>query len=601
MSHKSEYDQRRVDKALSLCSGGRGKEIAAIVDGMGLDADCIIAALLFDSRKLDSRKDEDLQKDIAGNFGEDAAALVVGAAKVSKLSAKDKSMAEAEKIRKMLFAMIEDIRVIFICLAEKLQDMRTITDFPEEDRKGIAQECIDIYAPLANRIGISWLKDEMEDLCLKQLNPDAYRQISSIVALKQNERESFLNFVKSQVYKETQKRGIKVDVTSRAKHFYSIYQKMRKRNKEAGDLYDLFGLRILCESVENCYTLLGMIHTLWKPIDGRFKDYIAMPKPNGYQSLHTTVLAFDENAQKTAGNLLEIQIRTFDMHHTAEYGYASHWLYKMGPAGAAADANEKNIRLVNRLKNIAGGFDDSALEEIKKEFLKDSILVFTPQGKVVELPQGATAIDFAYSIHTAIGEHCHAAKADGVIIPLSRPLRNTQIVEIITSQSAHPHPNWERIARTSKARGKIRAWLALNDEQREKTPPVKKKHEEQRVKEANPSAPEKHISEKTVSEKYITEKPVSEKHIAEKNAAYPISSRVLVQSEKNMLFRFAKCCNPKQGDEITGYVSRGRGIIIHRKNCPSLTHIAEFEQRRIDAEWEARNNEPPRGKPRGIL
>ncbi|MDR2343880.1 MAG: HD domain-containing protein [Spirochaetaceae bacterium] len=549
-----------IEKALQRCVGPRGREIAAIVSGMGLDEECVIAALLFDSGENAGDR-----KAIAGAFGEGAATLIESVRKVLKLSATEKSLAEAEKIRKMLFAIIEDIRVIFICLAEKLQTMRTIKDFPEDERKSVAQECLDIYAPLANRIGISWLKDEMEDLCLGCLNPDAFRQISRIVALKHGEREHFLKFVKSSVYGEARKRGIKIEVESRAKHFYSVYQKMRKRNKEAGDLYDLFGLRILCDSAENCYALLGMIHTLWKPVSGRFKDYIAMPKSNGYQSLHTTVLAFDDtppdNGNVATGNMLEIQIRTFGMHWTAEHGYASHWLYKKGAGAEFVD--KKDIPLVNRLKNIAGSFDDSALEEIKKEILKDSIFVFTPRGKVIELPQGATPIDFAYSIHTAIGNHCHAAKADGVIVPLSRPLQNTQIVEIITAQNAHPHGNWERIVKTSKARNKVRAWLALNDAavQHEKQMTAKKKLEE---RERHSRGVQPAASGKLRSE----------------------PSRVLVQHEKNMLFRFAKCCNPAPPCEITGYVSRGRGIIIHRKGCPSLLHIEEFEQRSIEAGWE---------------
>jgi GTP pyrophosphokinase len=554
----------RIEKALPL-SYERGVEIAAIVSGMGLDEDCVIAALLFDSGK-----DANGKKNTGADFGGGAAALTESVEKVLKLSATEKSIAEAEKIRKMLFALIEDIRVIFICLAEKLYTMRTIKNFTPDERKGIAQECLDIYAPLANRLGISWLKDEIEDLCLDCLNPDAFRQISSIVALKHSEREHFLEFVKSCVYEDANKRGIKVEVESRAKHFYSIYQKMRKRNKEAGDLYDLFGLRLLCGSIEDCYALLGMIHTLWKPIDGRFKDYIAMPKSNGYQSLHTTVLAFDDMARDdenaAIGNMLEIQIRTFKMHERAEYGYASHWLYKKGTGAEFVD--RKDLPLVNRLMNIAKSFDDSALEEIKKEILKDSIFVFTPQGKVIELPQGATPIDFAYSIHTAVGDHCHAAKADGVIVPLSRPLQNTQIVEIITAQNAHPHSNWARIVRTSKARNKVRAWLALNDAavQHEKQAAAKKKQEEhaRHTKDAQPASPGK-------------------------PPAAPSSSRVLVQHEKNMLFRFAKCCNPCPPGEIVGYVSRGRGIIIHRKDCSSLPHIEEFEQRRIEAEWD----EPP--------
>ncbi|MDR2795128.1 MAG: HD domain-containing protein [Spirochaetaceae bacterium] len=551
-------ESARIEKALTRGTNPRGREIAAIVSGMGLDEECVIAALLIDSIKNDEDK-----KRIAGDFGKGAAALIEGAERVLKLSATENSIAEAEKIRKMLFALIEDIRVIFICLAEKLQTMRTIEDMAEDKRKGIAQECLDIYAPLANRIGISWLKDEIEDLCFGCLYPDAYRQISGIVALKHNEREHFLEFVKSRVYEEAQKRGIKIEVESRAKHFYSIYQKMRKRNKEAGDLYDLFGLRVLCGSVEDCYALLGMIHTLWKPVSGRFKDYIAMPKSNGYQSLHTTALAFDDTARGSAasGNMLEIQIRTFYMHRTAEYGYASHWLYKKGMSAELVDKSD--LPLVNRLMNISKSFDDSTLEEIKKEVLKDSIFVFTPQGKVMELPQGATPIDFAYGIHTAIGDHCHAAKADGVLVPLSRPLQNTQIVEIITAQNAHPHGKWERIVKTSKARSKIRAWLTLNDEavQHEKQMAAKRRQEEheRHSREAQPAA-------------------------SGRLRAAP--SRVLVQHEKNMLFRFAKCCKPGPPDEIVGYVSRGRGIIIHRKSCASLPHIEEFEQRGIEAEWE---------------
>jgi GTP pyrophosphokinase len=490
---------------------------------------------------------------------------------VSRLSAKDKSTAEAEKIMKMLFAMIEDIRVVFICLAGKLRDMRAITDFPPPERRGMARECLDIYAPLAERVGVSLLKDELEDLCLKELNPAAFRQIESIVALKQAEREHFLDAVKSRVHAEAEKRGIDIKVKSRAKHFYSIYRKMRKRNKEAGDLYDLFGLRLFCDSVENCYALLGMIHSLWKPVDGRFKDYIAMPKSNGYQSLHTTVLAFDDTAG--AGNMLEIQIRTFDMHETAEYGYASHWLYKKG---AAERTHEKELPLVNRLKSIARGagastnvsLDVSAMAEIKKEMLKDSIFVFTPQGKVIELPQGATPIDFAYCIHTAIGEHCYAAKADGAIIPLGRPLQNTQIVEIITSQNAHPHLGLEHIARTSRARSKIRAWLERNDEA--------VRHEKQTAEKKKQTERERHNRETRPAR--------------EKCAVCTAPSRVLVQSEKNMLFRFAKCCDPSPPDGIIGYVSRGRGIIIHRKDCAALPYITEFDQRRIEAEWYAPEN-----------
>ncbi|MDL2229765.1 TGS domain-containing protein, partial [Treponema sp. OttesenSCG-928-L16] len=468
----------------------------------------------------------------------------------------------------------KDIRVILIKLADKLHNMRTLDYLSPERRKGIAQECLDIYAPLAGRLGISWLKDELEDLSLKHLHRDIYLQIKEIVALKKSERTDFLDHVQQSLRLEAEQSGINIDVSSRAKHFYSIYQKMRKRNKSAQDIYDLFGIRILCDGIENCYTLLGIVHRLWKPIDGRFKDYIAMPKSNGYQSLHTTVMAFSDTGD-SGGRLLEIQIRTFDMHQTAEYGVAGHWLYKRGRSNEIV--RTEDIPIVNRLKewNLhTGEAGDSGafLEDIKREFLKDSIFVFTPQGKVIELPAGAVPIDFAYSIHSEIGDHCMGAKADGVIIPLTSELSNTQVVEILTSPSAHPHLNWLRAVKTSKARSKIRSWLQQNDDSL--------------------------ILEKNVVARKKVQAPIPEPPVPERQEG-PIQQRVLneqvldaqvlhvrVEDEKNMMIRFARCCHPVTGDPIIGYVSRGRGIIIHRKNCGNLSHIPDFEERKIDTEWE---------------
>jgi GTP pyrophosphokinase len=565
-------------------SRGRPGEIASILIDLNLDADTLIAAVLRDAPVDNAAPREALE----ARFGRDALLLVEGVSRISGLAATRKTIQEAENIRKMLFAMVSDIRVIFIKLADKLLEMRNLGDVTREGQKGTAQECLDIYAPLADRLGISWMKDELEDLALKQLNREAYLQIKEIVALKKGERQDFLEAVGKTIKAEAAATGINIEVESRAKHFYSIYQKMRKRNKESGDLYDLFGLRILCDSIENCYTLLGLVHRLWKPLEGRFKDYIAMPKDNGYQSLHTTVMAFGgASGAFTEGQLLEIQIRTGKMHQVAEYGIASHWLYK-GETGRGS-VRPEDIPLINRLRNWkqieaeaagggTGGGSESFLEDIKRELLKDSIYVFTPRGKVIELPAGATPIDFAYHIHSAIGEHCAGAKADGVIVPLSLELHNTQVVEILTSTAAHPHVNWLRIVKTAKARGKIRSWLQQNDDSViiEKNVVAKKKPP---ALSTEPGSAGERVKEGEIQ------------RLVPKEAMDANILRVRLESnqgpaEKNMMIRFARCCNPVLGDPIVGYVSRGRGIIVHRKNCSNLANIPDFAERRIDTEWE---------------
>ncbi|MDR0388209.1 MAG: HD domain-containing protein, partial [Treponema sp.] len=575
-----------------LSPAARNIGVAAILTDLNLDADTVIAALLHNSLE-----ETGITRDtIAERFGRPAALMVEGVTRIAGISAKNKTIQEAENIRKMLFAMVDDIRVIFIKLAMILYNMRTLEEFPQTERKRIAQECLDIYAPLADRLGISWMKDELEDLSLKTLNREAFIQIKEIVSLKKNRREVFLNTLRETIKQEAAALGIPIEVESRAKHFYSIYQKMRKRNKNADDLYDLFGLRLLCDSLEHCYTLLGMVHRLWKPMDGRFKDYIAMAKSNGYQSLHTTVFVAGDpatEAMETAavsgygeivpgkpfpwsplrvkygagqggGIPLEIQIRTFEMHRVAEHGIASHWLYKKGSTNEIVHPGD--VALINRLKDwklaeTETGDDrgsESFLEDIKRELLKDSIYVFTPQGKVIELPAGATPIDFAYAIHTAVGEHCSGARANGTIVPLSSKLKNTQVVEILTAANARPHINWLRIVKTAKARNKIRSWLQLHDDSViiEKNVVAKKKEasrEPERLKEGETAAQ----SEPTAIQRVI---PAPEAN----------KLRVRVEDEKNMMIRFAKCCNPVMGEPITGYVSRGRGIIVHRKNCRSI-------------------------------
>ncbi|HEY9054152.1 MAG TPA: RelA/SpoT family protein [Rectinemataceae bacterium] len=516
-------------------------------------------------------------------FGLETARLVAGVSRLSSVRAKNKTVQAAETMRKMLFAMTGDIRVIIVKLADKLDSMRTLKYLPEERQKTIATECLDIFAPLADRLGISWLKGELEDLALKTLNREIFEQIKDIVSAKKDKREKFLARASEDLRRAALKAGIPLEISSRAKHFYSIYQKM-KSGKSPEELFDLSGLRLICETENDCYSLLGLVHRLWKPIDGRFKDYIAMPKANGYRSLHTTVMCYD-------GRLLEVQIRTKLMHAIAEYGVASHWLYKKGTTTERPSLED--LPVVNRLKQwnefVAQGAE--YLEEIKKELLGDSIFVFTPRGEVIELPSGATAIDFAFAIHTDVGAHCLGAKADGSIIPLDAELKNTQVVEILTSPQAHPNLNWLKLAHTSKAKSKIRALLVNSGQVLaiDKSIVVGKKpdRQEERQKEGlqqedarfHPERILQASAEPAVSEvEYRAFKPGQEL----RSDAAGLS----IGGAKNMMIRIAGCCSPVTGDSIVGYVSRGRGIIIHRSDCKSIRAVADFAERRMEVRWE---------------
>ena len=429
--------------------------VASILVDLRMDPDAVIAALLHDVLEDTDARRADLRKE----FGREVEALVQGVTKISILRGRTRSSQHAETIRKMLFAMVKDLRVILIKLADKVHNMRTLGYLAEEDRRRIAQETLDIYAPLAGRLGISRIKDELEDLSLKHLQPQVYDQIRQFVAARKSDRDGYLARVSEAITREAAAAGIPVTLETRAKHFYSIYQKMRRRAKPLEEIYDLLGIRVLCDTASQCYELLGHVHKIWMPIEGRFKDYIAMPKSNRYQSLHTTVMGW-------GGRVIEIQIRTHDMHATAENGIASHWLYKSRTPAPGA-GREAELTLISKLKEWQGAGPGSSdfLDEIKRELLGDSIYVFTPKGDVVELPYGSTAVDFAYHIHTDIGDHCLAAKADGAIIPLREPLRNTQVVEIVTAVNARPHLDWLRSVRTSRARSKIRHRLAQIDPQ----------------------------------------------------------------------------------------------------------------------------------------
>jgi GTP pyrophosphokinase len=581
--HYGDADRERIHRASELNERFSGTALRAsgepesmhpvrvgvLLAEIGLDADSVITALLHHIPWTAENR-----AFVEKEFGPRIPVFLDGLWRIAEVKAKNKTIQAAETVRKILFAMIEDIRIIIIKLADKLDNMRSLKYLEEENRKRIASECIDIFAPLADRLGISWMKDELEDLSLKELNNDAYQQIKSLVQEKKDERDRFLEAASAELVRRAKDEGIEIEISARAKHFYSIYQKLRKRSKSVDEVFDLLGLRVFCKSQNDCYTVLGIIHTVWKPLDGRFKDYIAMPKSNGYQSLHTTVIT-------PTGKILEIQIRTFEMHQIAEYGIASHWLYKKGSTSELVDV--KNLPIVNKMKGWAAMLDSGEyfLQEIKQELLKDSIILFTPRGDAIELPAGSTALDFAFAVHSDVGTHCHMAKVNGSIISLVAPLENAQVVEIITSTQAHPNVNWLQSVKTSKARSKIRQWLLANDTVLAIDHNIvagkqvaEKKTAESKKPLESPEEKSGHIPLEFSSQEY-------------QKSFDPDKAGITVQGGKGYLIKLASCCKPHAGDEIIGYVSRGRGIIVHKKTCSNLKYISEFSERAIPVQWES--------------
>lgn len=537
--------------------------VAEILVQLRMDRDTICAGLLHDTV-------EDTQctlQDLEEIFGHEVAVMVDGVTKISRLKNESKSLQEAKTIRKMFFAMGNDMRVIIIKLSDKVHNMRTLQFMNPERQKEIAQDCLDIFAPLAGTLGISSIKTELEDLSLRALKPDAYNYINDFLLQKRSEYNAYIKSVKNAIVDACNKINIKdIEIKGRVKHVYSIYQKIKKRKKEIDEIFDVLGIRVICNDVTECYTILGIIHQIWHPIEGRFKDYIAMPKSNNYQSLHTTVLG--PNSRH-----LEIQIRTKEMDKTAEEGIAAHWSYKAssGSESAWQDYDSENFnKIIKKIKNWSNEIsqNDDYMDEIKNELLKDSIVVFTPKGRVIELPVGATALDFAFKIHTEVGSHCTGAKADGSIIPLSKPLQNTQTVEILTSPNAHPNDSWLNMVMTAGARKKIMNWLNKNQPANAPQISEKKKKEE--------PEPEPNKQAKTVMMQGVKFIPTG------KNP-----STVIIGNDRHILFDFAKCCNPVHGDDIVAYITRGRGYVIHRRDCPNLKHMNEVEQRLVPVEWDS--------------
>ena len=589
-------------------------DVACILAELGMDTSTIAAGLLHDVIEDTDYTYEDLAKE----FSKEIANLVEGVTKLGKIKYKTKEEQQADNVRKMLLAMAKDIRVIIIKLADRLHNMRTLKFMKKEKQKQKAKETLDIYAPLAHRLGMSKIKWELEDLSFRYLHEEEYYDLVHKIAEKRIEREKYIDSVIKDLHQKLEDSGIDADIEGRPKHFYSIYRKMVKKHKSIEQIFDLTAIRILVDSVKDCYGVLGIVHTIYKPIPGRFKDYIAMPKPNMYQSLHTTVIG-------PQGKTFEIQIRTFEMHKTAEYGIAAHWKYKEGNTdGDNVDFETKLVWLRDMLEWQRETSDaEEFIEGFKIDLFSDEVFVFTPKGVVINLSSGSTPIDFAYRIHTDVGNKCVGAKVNGKIVPLDYKLKTGEIVEIITSKAAKgPNMDWLNIAKSNQAKSKIRQWFkkVKKEENIEKGKELLEKelkkqnvsyndiakgdvydrmmkrhniHQMEdlylsigigiintfnfvsRLKEDNIEEKEKHS--KQALEKDIEEKIQRSEKKKEENNTYGVT----VKGLQNIMVRFAKCCNPVPGDDIVGYITKGRGVSIHRKDCNNLKNLIETEPEKI--------------------
>lgn len=577
---------------------------AFLLADLQLGATSISAALLHDVVEDTSTKIEDIRAE----FGEEIAKLVDGVTKLTKMGFKDKQVMQVESYRKMFVAMANDVRVILIKLADRLHNMRTLKHTDREKQIRVAQETLDIYAPLAHRLGIWRWKWEFEDLALLFKDPDTYYSLAVQVAKGRAERESIIEEAKKTLTSLMQEAGITADISGRPKHFYSIYQKMVNQGRQLSEIWDLMGLRVIVETVHECYSALGAIHTFWKPIPGKFKDYIAMPKTNMYQSLHTTVIG-------TRGEPLEIQIRTWDMHKTAEYGIAAHWKYKEHTSGKSDPFEEKMVWL-RQMIEIQKESDDTSefMDTLKMDLSSDEVYVFTPAGDVKVLPQGATPIDFAYHVHTNVGHKCAGAKVNSKLVPLDTVLKTGDIVEILTNKASQgPSRDWLKIAKSTRARSKIRSFmkeqrrnekLELGKEMLEKElrrneldvhASMKDELLDEVAKKSGHSGPEEllvaigygKISPSAVVARLYPDKfPEPEVKLKKASSVQAISKGVVVSGLEGCLVRFAKCCSPVPEEPIIGFITRGRGVSVHRANCEEGKLIMASEpERQVNVSW----------------
>ena len=595
-------------------------DVATILIEMGMDTSTIVAGLLHDVIE----DTEYTYDDIKNLFNEEIANLVQGVTKLGKIEYKTKEEQQADNVRKMLLAMAKDIRVVIIKLADRLHNLRTLKYMPKEKQKQKAKETLDIYAPLAHRLGISKIKWELEDLAFRYLHEEEYYDLVKQIAEKRVERETYISDIINDLHGKLEESEIDSDIDGRPKHFYSIYKKMINKNKSIEQIFDLTAIRILVNTVKDCYGVLGIVHTIYKPIPGRFKDYIAMPKPNMYQSLHTTVIG-------PQGKTFEIQIRTFEMHKTAEYGIAAHWKYKEGD-----NQEEKENSFENKLAWLRDMLEwqketsDAAefIEGFKIDLFTDEIFVFTPKGVVINLPSNATPIDFAYRIHTDVGNRCIGAKVNGKIVPLDYSLKTGEIVEVLTSKNAKgPNIDWLNIAKSNQAKSKIRQWFKKIKKEENITKgkeAFEKELKKQgvvyseiakgdgyekiikrynihsmedlyaaigigqlsasafilKLKEDNLIEKQNTDITKTIDDQIAKNEKISVKK--ENLSFYGVS----VKGVNNIMVRFAKCCNPVPGDEIQGYITKGRGVSVHRSDCNNLIALINYDNTKVvEVEW----------------
>ncbi len=577
-------------------------EVASILADLTLDGSSIAAALLHDTVEDTPLTLDEIRKE----FGPDVAHLVEGVTKLSRISFRSAQQIQAENIRKMLLAMAEDLRVVLIKLADRLHNMRTLDPLPEVKRRRIAKETLDIYAPLAHRLGIGQVKWELEDLAFRHLEPEAYAEVVSRVARKRQERERLVSDLREILGRELEKIDMPAEITGRPKHMYSIHQKMSRDEKDFSQIYDLLAIRVLVDSVKDCYGVLGVVHSLWKPLPGRFKDFIAMPKSNGYQSLHTTVISH-------SGEPIEIQIRTFEMHRVAEFGVAAHWAYKEGDDGPIDQKLSWLRLLMEWQKEVVDA--ESFVDAVRVDLFQDEVFVFSPKGDVYNLPKGSTPVDFAYRVHTEVGHRCLGGKVNGRMVPLDYELKNGEIVEILTSKAPHgPSRDWLNFVKSASARERIRKWFKsqAREENVAKGRDLLEKELHRMHRLTLAQLPEGKLEEMARAAHFqsaddflaaIGYGDVSPHSVVMRMALSPAgdddilrsipllpqvrpSPRVLVRGERGVLTRLAPCCQPVPGDAIIGYTTRGKGVTVHRRDCVNAVNAQE-EARVVPVDWDS--------------
>jgi guanosine-3',5'-bis(diphosphate) 3'-pyrophosphohydrolase len=592
--------------------------VAEILAEMRLDPVTVAAGLLHDTVEDTFATDADIR----AQFGDEVGDLVAGLTKLSKIEFQSREEAQAENFRKMLIAMSKDIRIILIKLADRLHNIRTLEYMDEDSRRRVARETLDIYAPLAHRLGIYWMKEELEDRAFRVLHPEVYAQIEERIAGSKKERERYIEDVKTRLQVELAARGLHCEVTGRLKEAYSLYKKMQQQNVSIEQIYDLIAFRVIVDgTTTTCYETLGIVHGLWKPVQGRFKDYIAMPKPNGYQSIHTTVIG-------PFGERMEVQIRTQEMHRVAELGIAAHWKYKGD--GSTRPSDEQKFAWLRQLLEWQQSLKDpnEFLETVRVDLFSDEVYVFTPKGDVQALPAGATPIDFAYAVHSEVGNHCAGAKINGQLVPLRHKLANGDTIEVVTSPHQRPRQEWLDFVVTGRARSRIRHFLKLEQVERARDLGRDLLHRELHKRslsfeklsksgELKAAAKDLGVRDLDGLLQALAYGKLDARAVARKIAGVgedepepkpSLLRRVLsvgrstgqvrVSGMENVLVRFAKCCSPVPGDSVEGFITRGRGVTVHASDCPKIFHLDP--ERRVPVTWEDAPGEVVRVKVRVV-